>query len=95
MLESIWMQALAMVLGVLTHVFAEIRELRQIEGNGFHMKHYLVGYPYRNLGMVTTAIGAFFLMQESGQLSFAAAFAAGYTVESLANKFSDRVSKVT
>jgi len=92
---SLWMAALAMVLGVLTHVFAEIRELRQTEGAGFHVKHYLVGYPYRNLGMVTSAIGAFWMLQEANQLTMAAAFSAGYMVESLANKFSDRVRKIT
>lgn len=93
--ENLWMPALAMILGVLTHVFAEIRELRQTEGAGFHVKHYLVGYPYRNLGMVTTAIGAFWMLQEAAQLTMAAAFSAGYMVESLANKFSDRVKKVS
>lgn len=94
-MSELWVPALAMVLGVLTHVFAEVRELRQTEGAGFHLKHYLVGYPYRNLGMVTTAIGAFWVMQEASQLTAAAAFSAGYMVESLANKFSDRVTKVT
>lgn len=91
----IWMMALAMALGVLTHVFAEVREMRATEGEGFHLKHYLTGYPYRNLSMVTTAVGAFFLMIETNQLTFAAAFAAGYAVESLANKFSDRVKKIS
>jgi hypothetical protein len=84
-----------MILGVLTHVFAEVRELRQTEGAGFHIKHYLLGYPYRNLGMVTGGAGAFMTMHETGQLTIAAAFAAGYAVESLANKFSDRIKKVT
>lgn len=94
-MDSIWIAAAAMVLGVLTHVFAEVRELRQTEGAGFHIKHYLLGYPYRNLSMVTTAIGGFWILQEAGQLTAAAAFSAGYMVESLANKFSDRVKKVT
>ena len=93
--DNLWMPAMAMVLGVLTHVFAEIRELRATEGMGFHVKHYLVGYPYRNASMVTTAVGAFWMLQEVGQLTMAAAFSAGYMVESLANKFSDRVTKVT
>jgi len=93
--DNLWFHALAMALGVLTHVFVEVAELRKIEGAGFHFKHYLLGYPYRNAAMVGSAIGAFWMLQEANQFTMAAAFSTGYMVESLANKFSDRVKKVT
>lgn len=94
-MEELLVKAAVLLAGVLAHMLKEVSELRKSEGAGFHLKHYLSAYPYVTIVMLLTAGGAFAILHEAGQLTMAAAFATGYTIDSAANLFSNRVRKIT
>ena len=95
MIESVWFLAFVMLFGVIAHVVKEVVEIRQSEGAGFHLKHFLFSYPYRTTMMFMTAVGAFIVLLETKQLNMTSAFAVGYSIDSAANLFSERVKKIT
>jgi hypothetical protein len=95
MTEHVGFLGFVMLFGVVAHVIKEVVEIRQTEGAGFHLKHFLLAYPYRTAMMFMTAGGAFLLLLETNQLNMASAFAVGYGIDSAANLFSERVKKIT
>ncbi len=82
-MESHAVPVVALLLGIAVHILKKVMQLRQ-EDKTFHLRDYLMGWPYQTAVSVIMSIGGYIGLMATGELSGASAFLMGVTANSLA-----------